>query len=134
MKKIIVFGLACGVMLMLFGADVGEKFQVYHWNGYYWAKCRMPDGGMAELKDPNDLTYSQWKAKFIKHWQDSQNPPEPNYPVLFDNIVYTIYEKDANEPILLLHWKPDDQSIEINHAKLKAYKLAGVQMDGVMNP
>lgn len=134
MKKAIIFGLSCAVMLMLFGADVGEKFQVYYWNNYYWAKARMPDGTVAELKDPNDLTYLQWKAKFIKHWQDSQNPPDPNYPVLYDNIVYTIYEKDANEPLLLLHWKPDDQKIEINQAKLKALKVAVVQMDIKLNP
>lgn len=133
MRRAICIGMGLAFVLLIFGGvTLEDKFQVWQWNGQYYAKMRMPDGNMAELKDPNDLTYLQWKAKFLKFWKDSQEPAEPNYPVLFDNPVYSILEKDVND--LILYWKPDEQKIEITPVKLKALKIATTQMTGAFEP
>jgi hypothetical protein len=54
-----------------------DKFEIRLWNGQYYAKVRMPDGTIQELKSNDDLTYSQWKTLIEKAWEESQKPPVP---------------------------------------------------------
>jgi len=126
----IIFGMGFAFIVLLFaGVSLENKFQTWYWNNFYYAKMRMPDGNLVELKDANDLTFTQWKVKFLKHWLDSQKPVDPNYPVLFDNAMYSILEKDVND--LILYWKPDDARIEITPVRLKTLKIVTVQMTNV---
>ena len=54
-----------------------DKFEISFWNGQYYAKVRMPDGSLQQIKSADDLTYIQWKEKIEKAWEDSQIPEPP---------------------------------------------------------
>ena len=54
-----------------------DKFELTLWNGQYYAKVRMPDGSLQELKSTEDLTNTQWIEKIEKAWADSQIPEPP---------------------------------------------------------
>jgi len=54
-----------------------DKFELNFWNSQYYAKVRMPDGSLQEIKSATDLTYTQWKEKIEQAWTDSQIPAPP---------------------------------------------------------
>ena len=79
---------------------VTEKFQIKLWNGQYYCQGKFPDTSTFELKSTEDLTYTQWKAKIVKAWADSQEPPE--MPILYECDDYAI--RDPNDGDLVLEW------------------------------
>jgi len=119
MRKIFILGFGLGLMLLFFAgvtevAEVTDKFELRLWNGQYYAKARMPDGNIQELKSADDLTYSQWKAKIQKAWEDSQEPPD--LEILCETDVYAV--RDPNDGNLVLEWKPDDIRFNVTKKNL----------------
>ena len=122
MKKTFVLGLGIGMMLLMFAgvsevsevATVTDKFELTLWNGQYYAKVRMPDGALQEIKSAEDLTYSQWKAKIQKAWEDSQKPPDLS--ILFETDTYAV--RDPNNGNLVLEWKPDNLRLNVTKKNL----------------
>ena len=119
MRKTFVLGLGISLMLLMFAgvsevATVTDKFELTLWNGQYYAKARMPDGALQEIKSAEDLTYSQWKAKIQKAWEDSQKPPD--LTVLYETDTYAI--RDPNNGNLVLEWKPDNLRLNVTKKNL----------------
>ena len=54
-----------------------DKFELKIWNGQYYCSVKFPNGLTLELKSTDDLTYTQWKEKIEKVWNDSQIPEPP---------------------------------------------------------
>lgn len=65
-----------------------EKMQIRLWNNEYYARAKMPDNSVVELKSNTDLNYQEWRALFVAYWQNRpqepdgcplHNPDCPNY-------------------------------------------------------
>ena len=131
MKRVMIFGLGVGLMLLLFAGvslePVTDKFEVKFWNGSYWAKGRFPDSSTFELKSRTDLTYTAWKAKIVKAWADSQEPP--GLPILYETNDYAI--RDPNDGNLVLEWKSDGIRLIVTKKSLPALVDSTKQMETI---
>jgi len=132
MKKTLIFGLGTALLLLLFAGvsevtEITDRFELKLWNGQYYARARMPDGTIQEIKSADDLTYTQWKEKIRKAWKASQLPPE--LPILFETDDYAI--RDPNDGNLVLEWKAGDVRLTVTKKNLPALVDSAKKMNTI---
>lgn len=83
MKRTIIFGLAAGFVIVVFGGfdpvdlkPVIEKTWQWDLTGKYYSRIKMPDGIRVEFKSDRPLTAEQWKKKADEFYKAIKDQPQ----------------------------------------------------------